>query len=71
MEKILVIWDGGGLKYTDKDYAELQKTLFNRNAQVVGSLYTSARADSIKLDQELSAKESGYLQKLMASLGST
>lgn len=71
VEKILVIWDGGGLKYTEKDYAELQKTLFNRNAQVVGSLYTSARADSIKLDQELSAKESGYLQKLLASLGST
>ena len=69
VEKIIVIWDGSGLKRTEKDYETLQNLLFSRNAQVIGSAYTSNSPNAIKLDQDLSTKEHRALQTLLTSLG--
>lgn len=69
VEKIVVIWDGSGLKRTEKDYETLQKTLFSRNVQVVGSTYISNAPGAIRLDQDLSGKEHAALKKVLASLG--
>lgn len=69
VEKIIVVWDGSGLKRTERDYESLQKMLFNRNVQVVGSTYAASSSCAIKLEQDLSPKEKGMLKSLLVSLG--
>lgn len=68
-EKVVVIWDGSGLRRTEKDYDNLQKLLFSRNAQVVGSIYSSKADSAIKLAQNLSPKEEKQLDRVLYSLG--
>ncbi len=69
IEKVVLIWDGSGLKRTEHDYDALQKKLFNRNVQVVGSTYTATTKSCIVLDQNLSAKEHKSLQNILSTLG--
>ena len=68
-DKTVVIWDGSGQKRTERDYINLQSILFSCNAQVIGSSYTSKRADAIRLTQNLSQKEKKSMDTLLASLG--
>lgn len=68
-EKVVVIWDGSGLKRTEQDYENLQRLLFNRNAQVVGSVYSSTREKAITLSQDLSRDEEQRMRGILASLG--
>lgn len=68
-EKVVVIWDGSGLRRTEQDYENLQGLLFNRNAQVVGSVYSSTREKAIALSQDLSVKEEQRMHSILASLG--
>lgn len=66
--KVLVIWDGSGLKQTEQDYMSLQKLLFHRNAQVVGSTYVARGDQAIILKQSLSDKEEQQLRNVLISL---
>ncbi len=68
-DKTVVIWDGSGQKRTERDYINLQNVLFSCNAQVIGSSYTSKRADAVRLTQDLSPKEKKSMDTLLASLG--
>lgn len=68
-EEVVVIWDGSGLRRSERDYDNLQKQLFTRNTQVIGSVYFSNTPASIQLEQNLSAKELQQLQELLSSLG--
>lgn len=70
-EKVVVIRDGSGLRRTEKDYDNLQKLLFGRNAQVVGSIYSSKTDYATKLAQNLSSKEEQQLYRVLRSLGET
>lgn len=69
VERIIVVWDGSGLKRTERDYETLQKQLFNRNVQVVGSAYVGSAEHSIELLQDLSSAETARLRSLLKSLG--
>lgn len=69
-DKILVVWDGNGLKQSVSDYEALQQRLFSQNVQVVGSVYRSLDSDdAIRLDQNLSRNEIKLLKKTLSSLG--
>lgn len=69
--RTIVFWDGGGLKCTEQDYANLQRVLFNCNAQVVGTLYAASTpsARMVQLEQTLSVAELKALRKIISSLG--
>lgn len=69
--RTIVFWDGGGLKCTEQDYANLQRVLFNCNAQVVGTLYAASTpsARTVQLQQTLSKAELKELRKIISSLG--
>lgn len=66
-DKTLVVWDGSGLKRTERDYELLQKRLFNRNVQVVGSVYVSTN-EAITLKQDLFPHEEKRLYQVIGSL---
>ncbi len=68
-DKIIVIWDGSGLKCSEQDYASMQKQLFNRNVQVVGSVYSSITSEAVQLSQDLSGDEQKALDVILHSLG--
>ena len=74
VERVLVVWDGSGLKRSERDYIDLQKKhLFTANAIVVGSIYNapSSAAIGIELTQDLSAQEKSGLRNVLRSLGNS